>query len=122
MDQRLILDSEVLDFVFPFGKFNGDSVPFIFDSFLFGQQDISMHKNFLLPFLHTHLQLIFLVFEAVYVISSSVQIFFDLLDFQFHDVMLNKNLFFFLVDLGEILNGHVVLKGKFFNLRVQLFL
>ena len=69
-----------------------------------------MHKNFLLPFLHAHLKLIFLVFKTVDVVSSSVQTLFDLFDFQFHDVMLYQNLFFLFVDFSEILDGHVIFK------------
>ena len=81
-----------------------------------------MHENFLLPFLHAHLKLVFLVFEAVDVVGSSVQTLFDLFDFQFHDVVLNQNLFLLLVDLGEILDCHVIFKGELLDLRVQLFL
>lgn len=55
-------------------------------------------------------------------IGGFVQVFLDLFYFKLHDVMLNQHFFFLFGDLGEILDGHVVLQGKFLNLRVEFLL
>lgn len=85
-------------------------MPFVFNGLLFGQQDVTMHKDLLFPFLHAHLKLVLLVLQAINMVGGFVQIFFDLLDLQLHDVMLHQHLFFLLGDLGEVLDGHVVLQ------------
>lgn len=55
-------------------------------------------------------------------ISGLIEIFFDFLYFQLHDVMLHQHFLFLLSDFIQILDGHIVLEREFLNLRVQLLL
>jgi hypothetical protein len=122
LDQRLILDPEIFDFVLAFGKFDGDTVTLIFDGFLFSQENVSMNHNFLFSFLHAHFQLVFFVLKAIDVVSRSAKTFLDLFYLQLHDIMLNEHLFFLFLNLAQILDSHVIFKRQLLDLGVQFFL
>ena len=84
-------------------------MPFVLNCLVLCQKHITMNLNFLFSFLHRHLQLVFLVFQCVHMISCSVKTFLNLLDLQLHDIMLDQNVFLLLCDLAECLDGHVIL-------------
>jgi hypothetical protein len=110
LDKRFVLDSQVLDFGFSLSQFNSNLMPFILNGLVLCQKHIPMHLNFLFSLLHGHFQLVFLIFQCVYVISSPVKTLLNLLDLKLHDVMLDQNIFLFLCDLAECLDCHVVLQ------------
>lgn len=122
MNQGLVLNPQVLDLIPPLSQLDGNSVSFILDGFLLGQQDVSVDQDLLLPFLHAHLELVLLVLQPVDVVGGPVQTLFDLFDLELHDVVLHQHLLLLLGDLGQILDSHVVLQGQLLNLGAALFL
>lgn len=99
LNQRLILNSEIFDLRFSLGQLNSDFMSLVFDGFMLSKKNVSMDLNFLLPLLHGHFQLVLLVLQSVYVISSSVKTFLDLFDLKLHNVVLDQNILFFFRDL-----------------------
>jgi len=90
-------------------------------------QDVLVHLNFLLTFLHGHLELVFAVFETVDLIGLHVDGVSKLFDFKLHAVVLDEGLLFALGDLGEfdgvlvVLNDDVLEgRGEGLFLRVDL--
>jgi hypothetical protein len=58
-----------------------------------------MHINLFFSFLHAHFKLVLFILQPINVVSRSVETLLDLPDFKFHDVVLNQNLLFLLLDL-----------------------
>jgi hypothetical protein len=122
LNQGLILDTKIFDLVPAFSQFDGNAVSLILDGLLLSEEDIAMDEYLLLSFLHAHLELVLLVLESIHMVGGLIQVFFDLLDLELHDVMLHQHFLFLLGDFVQILDGHVVLEGELLDLRVQLLL
>lgn len=80
LNQGLVLDLEVLDFVVPFCQLDSDLVSLVFCGFELRQKNVLMHLNLLLAFLHRHLKLVLLVLQRVHVVCGPGQGLLDLLN------------------------------------------
>lgn len=116
LHQGFILDTKILNLVPSFSEFDGNAMSLILNGLLLSKKDIPMHKDFFLSFLHAHLELVLLVLQSIDMVGGPIKVFFDLLDFKLHDVMLHQHFLFLLGDFVEILDSHVVLEGEFLDL------
>lgn len=110
LDQSLILDLQVLNLGLSLCQLDGNLVPLILGCLILCQQDILVHLDLLLPLLHGHLHLVLLVLEGVDDVGGLGEDLVDLLDLEFHDVVLHKDFLFLFGDFGQVLVCHLVLQ------------
>jgi hypothetical protein len=122
LNQRLIFNFKIFNFILSLGQFNCDFMPLIFNGFMFGKKYVSMNLDLLFSLLHCHFQLIFLILQRVDVIDWPIENLFNFIDLEFHDVVLNQDFLLFLRNFIQVLQSHIVLQRKLLNIwRYLLF-
>lgn len=84
----------------------------IFSRLVLCHEHVFVHLNFLLSLLHGHLKLIFPILQRKNLIHCTCDHFVDFLNFELHEIMLDKHLLLLLNDLIQILVRHIVFEGK----------
>ena len=117
MDEAFVFNSQVLDLVLSELQLNGDLVALFFSSLEFTDKDVLVDLDLLFSLLHTHLQLVLSVLEAVDTVSLDIDGVSELFNFKFHAVVLDEGLFLGFEDFVEVTVSHFIFQLKLLDLR-----
>jgi hypothetical protein len=117
LDEAFVFNSQVLDLVLSELQLNGDLVTLFFSSLEFTDKDVLVDLDLLFSLLHTHLQLVLSVLEAVDTVSLDIDGVSELFNFKLHAVVLDKGLFLGFEDFVEVAVSHFIFQLKLLDLR-----
>lgn len=110
LDETFVFDAQILDLVLALLKLDLNSVTLFLGRLDFRVENVHVNLDFLFTFLFRHLQLVLLVLERVNLICFCDHLLAQLLNFKFHDVVLNQSLLFALYDSFQVATSHLILK------------
>jgi hypothetical protein len=117
LDEAFVFNSQVLDLVLSELQLNGNLVTLFFSSLELTDKDVLVDLDLLFSLLHTHLQLVLSVLEAVDTVSLDIDGVSELFNFKLHAVVLDEGLFLGLEDLVEVTVSHFIFQLKLLDLR-----
>ena len=115
LDETLVLDAQVLDFVVSLLELDLDLVALLFSRLQLADQDVLVHLDLLFTLLHGHFKLILSILKTVDFVSASVDFLAETLDLELHDVVLHERLLLLLDDSLEVAASHLVLELELAN-------
>ena len=113
LDETLVLNPQVLNFIVTLLELDLDLVAFLLGSLQLANQYVFVHLDFFLTLFHGHFKLILSIFETIDLVCTSVDFFTQALNFKLHNIVLNKCLLLLLDYSLEIATGHLVFELKF---------